>query len=253
MHRRSFLQTASASLVASHPLARAATPAPKTTRVGVIGSGSRGQENIRQLLRVPGVEISAICDIYPPRYEQTDRLVGKKVPATASLDDFLHRGDLDAVLIASPVGLHAQHVLAVARSGRPIYCEKALGFTVEDNQRILAEVTRSKVPLQIGHEYRYATWIQEAIQRVHAGAIGNPTHVYAYWHRNGNWRRPVPAHDPDGKLEHLINWRLYKETSGGLGTELGSHISISPTGSSANNPPAYWERKASANTMTGAP
>jgi predicted dehydrogenase len=61
------------------------------------------------------------------------------------------------------------------------------------------------------------------MKRVHAGEIGKPTHVYAYWHRNGSWRRPVPSPDPGGKLEHLINWRLYKETSGGLGTELGSH------------------------------
>jgi predicted dehydrogenase len=47
--------------------------------------------------------------------------------------------------------------------------------------------------------------------------------VYAYWHRNNDWRRPVPSPDPGGKLEHLINWRLYRETFGGLVTELGSH------------------------------
>jgi predicted dehydrogenase len=223
MDRRNFLQTASAAALASSTISRAAAPALKPIRIGVIGAGSRGQENIRQLLRVPGVSLSAICDIYPPRYEQTNRLVGKQVPATANLDEFLRRDDVDAVLIASPVACHAEHVLATARTGRPIYCEKALGFTVEDNQNILAEVRRGKIPLQVGHEYRYAAWVQQAIQRVHAGAIGKPTHVYAYWHRNGSWRRPVPSPDPTGSLEHLINWRLYKETSGGLGTELGSH------------------------------
>lgn len=223
MNRRNFLHTASAAALGSSILARAAAPAVKPIRIGIIGSGSRGQENIRQLLRVPGVSISAICDIYPPRYEQTNKLVGKEVPATAKLAEFLHREDIDAVLIASPVACHAEHVIATARTGRPIYCEKALGFTVADNQNILAEVHKLKVPLQVGHEYRYAAWVQEAIRRVKAGAIGKPTHVYAYWHRNGSWRRPVPSPDPGGKLEHLINWRLYKETSGGLGTELGSH------------------------------
>ncbi|MBB5066019.1 Gfo/Idh/MocA family protein [Granulicella mallensis] len=223
MNRRDFLQSASAAALASTTIARAATPAVKPVRLGVIGAGSRGQEDLRQFLRVPGVSVEAICDIYPPRYEQVNRLAGKQVPATANHHELLARTDLDAILIASPVSLHAEHVIATAKTGRAIYGEKALGFTVEDNHNILAEVTRHKVLFQIGHEYRYAAWAQEAIRRVHAGDIGTPTHIYAYWHRNGDWRRAVPQPDPEGKLEHLINWRLYRETSGGLGTELGSH------------------------------
>jgi predicted dehydrogenase len=223
MNRRDFLQAASASALASSSFARAATPAVKPVRLGVIGAGSRGQENLRQFLHVPGVSIAAICDIYPPRSAQINRLAGTEVPATASYAEMLARHDIDAVMIASPVSCHAEHVIATARSGRPIFGEKALGFTVEDNQKIVDEVVKAKVLFQIGHEYRYASWVKEAVRRVHAGEIGKPTHVYAYWNRNGDWRRSVPSPDPDKKLEHLINWRLYRETSGGLGTELGSH------------------------------
>jgi predicted dehydrogenase len=227
MNRRDFLQSASAAALASTSIARAATstaaPAVKPVRLGVIGAGSRGQEDLRQFLRVPGVTVSAICDIYPPRYEQVNRLVGTDVRHTADLNDFLSRDDIDAVLIASPVGLHAEHIIATAKTGRPIYGEKALGFTVVENFDIVDAVTENKVLFQIGHEYRYAAWAQEAIHRVREGAIGTPTHIYANWHRNGDWRRSVPSPDPEGKLERLINWRLYRETSGGLGTELGSH------------------------------
>jgi len=223
MNRRDFLQSASAAALASAPIARAAAPALKPIRLGVIGAGSRGQEDLRQFLRVPGVSLSAICDIYPPRFAQVDQLAGKAVPHTTDHNELLARSDIDAVLIASPVACHAEHILAAANSGRAIYGEKALGFTVEDNQNILRAVIRNKTIFQIGHEYRYAAWAQEAIRRVHAGTIGTPTHIYAYWHRNGDWRRTVPSPDPGGKLEHLINWRLYRETSGGLGTELGSH------------------------------
>jgi predicted dehydrogenase len=223
MNRRDFLQSASAAALASTTIARAATPAPKPVRIGVIGAGSRGQEDLRQFLHVPGVSLEAICDIYPPRYEQVNHLAGKEVPHTTDYTQLLSRSDIDAVIIASPVGLHADHVIAAAKAGKAIYGEKALGFTVEDNHNILKAVTDSKVLFQIGHEYRYATWAQEAIRRVHAGDIGTPTHCYAYWHRNGDWRRSVPSPDPEKKLEHLINWRLYRESSGGLGTELGSH------------------------------
>jgi len=223
MNRRDFLQTASAAALASSTIARAAVPAVKPVRLGVIGAGSRGQEDLRLALRVPGVTVEAICDIYPPRYAQVNQLAGKEVPHTTDYRELLSRHDIDAVLIASPVGCHAEHVIASAKAGKAIYGEKALGFTVEDNHNILEAVTKNKVLFQIGHEYRYATWAQEAIRRVQAGEIGTPMQIYAYWHRNGDWRRAVPSPDPGGKLEHLINWRLYRETSGGLGTELGSH------------------------------
>ena len=221
MNRRDFLVSSSAFATAT--LARAAAPAVKPVRLGIIGAGSRGQEDMRKFLRVPGVSVQAICDIYPLRSKQVNDIVGHEVPCTPHYDQLLSRTDIDAILVASPVACHAEHVIAAARSGRPIYGEKALGFTVDDNNNILREVKRNKVLFQIGHEYRYASWAREAIRRVRAGDIGEPTHVYAYWHRNGSWRRAVPLPDPGGKLEHLINWRLYRESSGGLGTELGSH------------------------------
>jgi predicted dehydrogenase len=62
------------------------------------------------------------------------------------------------------------------------------------------------------------------------GAIGKVTHIRCMWHRNGDWRRPVPkiSFDPSPwgypDLEHLINWRMYKRYSGGLMCELGAHM-----------------------------
>lgn len=227
MNRREFLQDASKVAVTGAMLhavgSRANASANDKVQIGVIGPGSRGQELIRQLLHIPEVEIVAVCDIYEPRFEQVNRLVGKTVPSYRDHRELLSRTDLDAIVVATPLALHAEHVIAAARSGRPIYGEKALGFTPDDCRNIVAEVEKSGKIFQIGHEYRYAAWVQESIRRIHAGEIGEPTHVYAYWHRNNNWRRPVPSPDPGGKLEHLINWRLYRESSGGLLTELGSH------------------------------
>ena len=188
-------------------------------RVGVIGPGSRGKELIRQLLHVPDVEIVAVCDVYEPRFGEVNQMVGRPVPGTKDYRELLDRKDVDVVYVATPEALHAEHVLAALRSGRPVYGEKAMGFTPRECQEILNEATKAGRMYQVGHQYRYAPWVQEAVKRVRAGAIGDPTHVYAYWHRNNDWRRPVP----DPSLEHLINWRLYRETSGGLVTELGSH------------------------------
>ena len=192
-------------------------------RVGAIGPGSRGQELIRNLLHVPGVRIAAICDIYEPRYAQVNRLVGAEVPHTKDYRELLDRKDLDVIYVSTPVSLHAEHVLAALKTGRPVYGEKAMGFTPDECRDIYAAASKPEALFQIGHQYRYAPWVRTAIDAVKKGKIGEPTHVYAYWHRNNDWRRPVPSPDPGGQLERLINWRLYRETSGGLVTELGSH------------------------------
>jgi predicted dehydrogenase len=192
-------------------------------RVGMIGPGSRGQELLRQLLHVPGVRIAAVCDIYEPRFQQVNRMVGAEVPHTNDYRELLERKDLDAIYVATPLAHHAEHVLAALKTDRPVYGEKALGFTPEQCHEIYAAATQPGALFQIGHQYRYAPWVRAAVEAVKKGKIGEPTHVYAYWHRNNDWRRAVPSPDPGGKLEHLINWRLYRETSGGLVTELGSH------------------------------
>ena len=187
--------------------------------VGMIGPGSRGKGLLRQLLRVPGVEIAAVCDVYEPRFAQVNELVGKKVPAYKDHREMLERKDLDAIFIATPPVFHAEYAIAAMKSGRPVYGEKTLGFSPEDCYALVDYVTQSGQIFQIGHQMRYAAWIQEAVKRVHQGQIGVPTHVYGYWHRNDSWRRTVP----NPSLEHLLNWRLYKESSGGLLEELGSH------------------------------
>jgi predicted dehydrogenase len=187
--------------------------------IGVIGPGSRGQELIRQLLRTPGVEIAAVCDVYGPRFTEVNELVGKTVPSYKNHRELLERKDLDAIFIATPPLFHADYAIAAINSGRPVYGEKTLGFSTEDCNNLVRTVARTGQVFQIGHQMRYGPWVQEAIKRVHAGDIGEPTQVYGYWHRSDNWRREVP----NPGLEHLMNWRLHRETSGGLLEELGSH------------------------------
>lgn len=226
MNRRELLGGASAAWVAIGLETVAGLAEPARTdelRVGVIGPGSRGQELIRQLLHVTGVRIAAVCDIYEPRFAQVTQLVGSEVPHTKDYRELLDRKDLDAIYIATPLAHHAEHVLAALKTKRPVYGEKAMGFTPEQCAEIYKAASEPGALFQIGHQYRYAPWVRAAVEKIKQGNIGEPTHVYAYWHRNNNWRRPVPSPDPGGKLEHLINWRLYRETSGGLVTELGSH------------------------------
>lgn len=245
MDRRTFAQRVSAlALTSSSPFSslaqQGATPAPQQhlsrqdqeaarqtarstdaspLRLGIIGAGSRGQELIRNFLRVPGVRVVAAADVYEPRFAQLNKVCGYDVAPHHDYRALLDRKDLDAIVIATPLGLHAEHVLPALKTKRPVYGEKTMAYTVEQAKAIVAEVATSKQVFQVGHQYRYSPWIRSAMTRVQNGEIGGVTHVLAYWNRNNNWRRPVP----DSQYERLINWRLYHQWSLGLIAELGSH------------------------------
>jgi predicted dehydrogenase len=225
--RRRVLAAAAFAPVAAVPLSRSRAPErPGELRLGVIGVGSRGQELVRQFERVPEVRVAAACDIYEPRFPALAQIARGPFDRYSDYRALLERRDLDGVAVATPLYLHREHMLAAIDAGFAVYGEKSIGHTVADCDAILAAAQRSKRPFQVGHQYRYAAWFNKAVDRIRAGEIGTVTQVQAYWHRNSNWRRPVPT-GADGKvdpaLERLINWRLYRAYSGGLLAELGSH------------------------------
>jgi predicted dehydrogenase len=225
MNRRFFVQCLSAAALAAKSMASIAEPdianppAPTPIRLGIIGPGSRGKELIRNFLRVPGVSILAAADVYAPRLQELNQLCGYTVASHSDYRALIDRKDLDAIVVATPLSFHAQHVIAALQSGCHVYGEKTMAFTVAEANDIVKTVDAGKQIFQVGHQYRYAPWIRSAIDYVQRGEIGDATHVYGYWHRNSDWRRPVP----DSSLERLINWRLYNEYSLGLLAELGSH------------------------------
>ena len=219
--RRIFVQGLSAAAIAAGTgLANAQnTRAQAPVRIGIIGPGSRGQELVRNLLRVPNVSMVAAADVYPARFESLNHTCGYRVASHADYRALLDRKDLDAVVVATPLSFHSEHVVAALEAGHHVYGEKTMAFTVPQAEAIVATVARTKRVYQVGHQYRYSPWIRAALDRVFQGEIGNVTEIHAYWHRNNDWRRPVP----DPSLERLINWRLYNQYSLGLLAELASH------------------------------
>ena len=190
--------------------------------LGIIGVGSRGQQLMRTFLRVPGVRFAGLCDVYEPRFAAGRKITGENTAVYRDHPELLAAPDIDAVIVSTPLSFHSEHVIAALQSGRHVYGEKSLALTVEQCDSIVDEVKRSGKHFQVGLQYHYAPWYREVLRRIQAGKLGHITQIYAYWHRNNSWRRPVPE-GSDIQLERLINWRLYKQYSGGLLAELGSH------------------------------
>lgn len=232
MERRDFISTSTAAAAAGAGLLLLNACAEESSeegqsgssdapiRLGIIGAGSRGKYMMRQFLRVPGVSVNAIYDVYEPRFDEAREITGENTPAFRDLRAMLDASvDLDGVIIASPLSFHAEHILAALAAGLHVYGEKSMAFTVEECDAIVRATWASGKKYQIGLQYHYAAWYRQALRRIQEGEIGQVSHVYAYWHRNYNWRRPVP----EPSLERLINWRLYEEYSHGLVAELGAH------------------------------
>jgi predicted dehydrogenase len=227
MNRREFFGRAAGNLTAVSAMASAVKARPvapsDTINVGIVGPGARGQDVMRNFLLLPGVRFSALCDVYEPRFAQARKITGEETPAVRDYRALLDRKDVDVVVVATPLGLHEEHVSAVLESARPVYSEKDMALTLEGCDRVYAAVKRTRQTYQFGTQYHFAPWFAEAVARIKAGKIGQVTQIYSYWHRNNDWRRPVP--DPnDAKLEHLINWRMYRDMSGGILAEFGTHM-----------------------------
>ena len=224
MNRREFIGRTAGMVGGALVLSEELWPKASSDQInlGIIGVGSRGQQLMRTFLRVPGVRFAGLCDIYEPRFAAGRQITKDATPIYRDYRELLAARDLDAVIVSTPLSLHSEHVIAALDNGHHVYGEKSLALTVEECDAIVAAVKRSNKHYQVGLQYHYAPWYREILGRIREGKIGRVTQIYAYWHRNNSWRRPVP--DPnDTKLERLINWRLYKEYSGGLTAELGSH------------------------------
>jgi predicted dehydrogenase len=195
-------------------------------RLGIIGVGSRGSFLLANLLRTPGVEVAALCDDYPPHLEAALAKV-KGARGFSDHRQMLDLPDLDGVLIAAPLFLHARMCLDAFAAGKHVFCEKSLAYSIEECQAIADAHRGSGKVFQIGHQRMFSPVFLRALELVRDGQIGQITQIRAYWHRNGNWRRPVPNPGPDPSpfpsLERRLNWRLYLDYSRGLMTELASH------------------------------
>ena len=100
-----------------------------------------------------------------------------------------------------------------------VYCEKALGYTIQECFDVVKAVEKAGGVFQVGHQRHYSEMYLNAKKLIDDGEIGTLTQVRGQWHRNSEDRRPCI----DPKQDRLVNWRVYSEYTGGLMSEFGAH------------------------------
>ena len=227
--KREFLKTLGSigggiALFSSMPWLKGCTPeklleiGTEKARVALIGCGSRGQYHLTMLRGIPHAEVVALCDPYKANLDAASSMVqGAKL-----FDDYrklLGQKDIDGVIIATPLGSHAAITLDALSAGKHVFCEKAMALTMEQCKAVYDAYAHSDRALYFCMQRMYDPKYIEGVKKIREGLVGEVVGMRCHWFRNADWRRPVP----DPSLERLINWRLYKEHSAGLMTELASH------------------------------
>ena len=142
-----------------------------TVRFVVLGCGRIGTMHAEYLhRRVSGAEVVGVFDVFGDSAGAISTELG--VPAVDSLEDALSL-DADAVAICTSTDTHVDCMVAAARAGRAIFCEKPISLDVAEVDRGLRAVEAAGVPLHIGFNRRFDPSHRSVAEAVARGAVGD--------------------------------------------------------------------------------
>ena len=161
----------------------------------VIGQGWWGQNILKNLL--DSEVIRPVLGVDPLDSARASA-AALGVETAPSFEDALANPKVQAVILSTPQERHAEQIVAAARAGRHVFCEKPLCTTAADAKAALAAVQKAGVQLGIGHERRFEPAVIEMRKRFAAGEFGNPLLL------EGNFSQDLFLKLPPD------NWRLSK-------------------------------------------
>jgi predicted dehydrogenase len=282
MKRRNFVKLATAAgFVAGSPrrilsVERTITPVERNQTVSpndriqlaTIGIGGQGTYDTITALRVPGVELVAVADVYDGRLIRAKEVWGESLFTTRDYREVLARSDVDAVLIATPDHWHAQIAVDAMNAGKDVYCEKPMVQLLDEGHRVIEAQRRNNRIVQVGSQRVSSIVYQKAKELLAAGAIGELNLVESWWNRNsaiGAWQYSIP---PDASPQHidwdrflgrapklpfdpirLFRWRNYRDYGTGVAGDLFVHLfsgmhfivgALGPTRAMTTGGLRYW-------------
>ena len=190
MKRRNFLSLGPAltgGALAAGAIPGAAAAGRQRLRLGMIGTGMRGQVLLRELVRRDDVEVAALCDIEPIMLGRAVEMVtkaGRARPATFGADGdqqayrrMLDAGKLDGVIIATPWEWHARMAIDAMEAKVPVGCEVVAGVSLQDHWDVLAAQIRTSTPYMLLENVCYRRDVLAVLRMVRSGLFGELVHL----------------------------------------------------------------------------
>jgi predicted dehydrogenase len=160
-------------------------PAIETVRIGYVGIGGQGSSHVRNLLRIPGCRITAVCDIRPERTDwATKAIIEKGHPAPAAYNrgprDFerlCETEDLDLVYNATPWEWHVPIMLAAMKNGKHTATEVPAAMTIEDCWAIVESAEKLRKHCVLMENCNYDQMEMMVYNMVRQGVFGELLHA----------------------------------------------------------------------------
>ena len=198
MNRRIFLMNSAAALGTSAFTAAAASP-NDTVRIACVGLRGRGKSHMQAYTSLPNVDLVALCDIDDSVMATANKFVTDKrgkAPATyTDLRKLLEDKSIDAISIATPNHLHTLQTVWACQAGKDVYVEKPCSHDMYEARQIVGAARKYNRIVQQGSQSRSNIALQEAVQKMREGAIGDVYHArgLCYKWRNTIGRKPEEA------------------------------------------------------------
>ncbi len=216
--------------------------------VGVIGISGMGWADTMAAIKVPGVNLVAICDI--DRNAIDKRLAeltplkvdASKIKIYGDYRKMLEQKDIDVVIVGTPDHWHALMMIHACQAGKDVYCEKPVGNSIIECNRMVEAQQRYNKVVQAGQWQRSQQHFKDAVDFVQSGQLGNIRTVkvwcYQGWMKPGpvvpdsappagvdytSWLGPAPTRPFNASRFHF-NFRWFWDYAGGLMTDWGVHL-----------------------------
>jgi len=193
-------------------------PARKVA-LAVVGCGRQGREILKELAKIEGAVVVALCDVVESRLTSTvKRQEGAKGYAT--LDELLAGApEVEAVFVASSTHTHRAIVERCLAAGKAVYCEAPLAHTFEDARAIAAAAAASKSVFTSGLLARVNPIYLLANKFYRSGSIQKTVSLHGAWHKKNSWR----ASSSDANALATLDWKLDPAVTTGLPGEVATH------------------------------
>jgi len=181
-------------------------------KVGIVGLGLVSDSHIKAFRSHPHAEVIAVCD----QNEKLAKSVAQKygVPKYySSYEEMLKDPDINTIDIATPTFLHKSMVIAAAKAGKNIQCEKPFCLTMEECTAACEEAEKQGVSLAVDESYIFMSSIKKARELIDAGMIGKPQQIRQ---RFGEWVERDDVMD-DREIADGHGWRMDSKKAGGAG------------------------------------
>ena len=162
--------------------------------LGVVGVGGRGG-SFRAMCESLGVRLHAVCDTDSHALTQSDSTLAADVQYS-DFDEMLGNADLDAVIISTPMPLHAQQSIAALRCGVHVLCEVTPAVSIDECQQLVHACRESKAAYMLAENCNLMKpnlMVREMVQRGLFGqtyyAEGEYLHELKQLNEQTPWRR----------------------------------------------------------------